>query len=395
MLSNTINQLVKNKKQKMIVVACNVYVSAGRPHYRDLLKGMLIEAQDHCRRLNRNSMPATIGINDNKVVLVHAFCDGPYDRSSFHIAGSPESVVDVASSLATHAVQRLEEELHKHTQAQQQQPKVDISTSTAHPTVGLVDHVSVLPLTATTITAAADGNSSTTSNSKTTTTSATTSNITTDAYPITGWVAHQIGRALDAVGVDVLYYGYATPSQTPLATVRRELTTFFQGPTSYNRHKENNNDDVDDDNHRGQATVGAPEYFTENYNIRLRPMTPKSVARSLTKHLRTREGTGLPFVEALTLPYNNNDDSTHHRYEVACNLLNPEVTSTADIQERLKSWEHAREGWIETSYRVGTTAEMCWKAWREVHTSDGEETHNRSVMERFETYFQQQEQQLQ
>ena len=139
----------------------------------------------------------------------------------------------------------------------------------------------------------------------------------------------------------------------------------------------------------GQATVGAPHRFVENYNIRLRPNVTRRVARTLTESVRERSGRGLPSVEALTLKYG------HDQYEVACNLLDPSVTSVKDIDERVREWkgrqmeqheEHA-SGLVETAYRVGTTTEMCLEALREVLTKEGERAHNKHVMERFYDYF--------
>jgi glutamate formiminotransferase len=203
----------------------------------------------------------------------------------------------------------------------------------------------------------------------------------TTTLTLTGWVAKEIGKSLNEIGADVLYYGYAHPSCTPLATVRRESTQFF---ASKSKNKNGSDDALTEHvtNSLGQVTVGAPEYFTENYNIRLRSSTPKNIAQSLTKHVREKDG-GLLYLEALTLPY------SHNRYEVACNLLNPNVTSTNSIDERIKSWKYFGENWIEASYRVGTTKEMCWNALKVVSTQDGEISYNQRVMKRFEEYIKQ------
>mmetsp|Transcript_16825 Transcript_16825/g.31155 ORF Transcript_16825/g.31155 Transcript_16825/m.31155 type:complete len:338 (+) Transcript_16825:66-1079(+) len=325
---------------KRSAVACNVYVSAGLPQYADVLMRLLLETQDQCCRINSRMRQEK---NHAVIMLVHAFSDGPYDRSSFHIAGTPHLVADVASRLAKNAIQTLEQE--KLTSL------CDMSGGvTAHPTVGLVDHVSVLPLPGTDKHHDQGG-----INQNFGLVASTTSE--------TGKVARQIGDALEVLGVDVLYYGNAHPSQKPLADVRRESTQFFN---TSNTHKQD----------KGKATVGAPEFFTENYNIRLRPGTPKKIAHSLTKHVRERDG-GLRFVEALTLPY------SQERYEVACNLLNTDVTSMRDIEARLKTWEHAAGDWIETSYRVGTTVQMNLDALAGAQTKMGEESYNQLVRERF------------
>jgi glutamate formiminotransferase len=327
------------------IIACNVYVSAGAPHYADLLTNLLANSQEHCRQIKAEARSMGTTPLENEVVsefniaVVHAFADGPYDRSSFHLAGTPFLVTDAASTLVSQAVEAIEK--------QKASEHDSSTTSTPHPRVGLVDHVSILPLYE--INEKADL-----------------------SEPMTGWIAKSIGETMEGMGVDVLYYGYAHPNRTPLATVRREKTTFFQ------TNQSSNNVHLAD---RGQATVGAPEHFTENFNIRLKPGTSKSMAQSLTKHVRERDGTGLPFVEALTLPYGKD------QFEVACNLLNPTKTSTWDILDRVQSWKHADQ--IERSYRVGTTAQMCIQALERTDTQQGEQAYNAQVMEQFQKHLNQ------
>jgi len=134
--------------------------------------------------------------------------------------------------------------------------------------------------------------------------------------------------------------------------------------------------------------VGAPDRFVENYNIRLRRKVSRATARSLTENIRERSGIGLPKVEALTLAYGPN------QYEVACNLLDPSVTSAEDIEQRMRMWENQQEllqdqrylGLVDTSYRVGTTSEMCLNALREVETVANEKAYNQATKKRLEKY---------
>lgn len=346
-------------------MACNVYISAGgHPNHRDMLLRLLGETQELCRRANKDVDNADSKVLDRRVVVVHAFRDGPYDRSSFHLAGSPDMVADVGSSLAVRAVQALIR-LETANAAKDFEQGKDHSLEShqikpvgkRHPTVGLVDHVSVLPL---------DRNSSSSSN---------------DKNEITGSVARTIGESLKSSGADVLYYGDAHPSGKELAAVRRDSTRFFED----NKETTTTNNSI---SHAGQATVGAPHRFVENFNIRLKPGISKTIARTLTESVRERSGRGLPFVEALTLAYGRD------QYEVACNLLDPSVTSSGDIEERMKIWEQEQQrdgghasGLVETAYRVGTTTDMCLTALRDVSTEEGETTHNERVFERFQNDF--------
>ncbi|KAG7348847.1 formiminotransferase [Nitzschia inconspicua] len=339
-------------------VACNVYISAGTPHiYGDTLLHLLETTQEHCREIQFNHDHGQIRSNGEHssnandrtptagaaVAVVHAFCDGPYDRSSFHLAGSPHLVADAVSTLVTRTVECLND-------VQQLTATRDHAETeaafTPHPTVGLIDHVSVLPLQ--------------------------NDNVEDGSYQeVTGEVAKTIGATMQGMGIDVFYYGYAHPDQISLATVRRDKTSFFSQSDKNRTFLQSR---------LGQATVGAPSHFTENFNIRLKSNTPKHIAQSLTRHIRERGGMGLPFVEALTLPYSN------QRYEVACNLLHPTVISAQDIIDRIQSWEYKDGDYIERSYRVGTTAEMCHKALEMTQTTEGEQQHNQHVMERFQGY---------
>jgi hypothetical protein len=363
------------------IVACNVYVSAGKPKHKQLLMDLLEKTQEHCLHLNtKNNSPK------ERVVVVHAFSDGPYDRSSFHLAGTPDLVAIVGSSLAINAVDALmcfetslEEDDFRRIRNEIEQP--------IHPTVGLVDHVSILPLDE-------DINSIDDSDDD---------NNNDDDENITGSVARKIGEALSMKNVDVLYYGRAHPARTPLATVRRESTRFFHSPDEKKDNSGNEIGDLEEKNgiSVGQTTVGATDRFVENYNIRLRPSVSRTVARSLTENIRERSGMGLPLVEALTLAYGSD------QYEVACNLLDPSVTSAEDIEQRMRLWEkqhqkllqnqqqppHEQEqeqkfipGLVDKSYRVGTTSNLCLNALREVDTMEREKAYNKAIKKGLGTY---------
>lgn len=362
------------------IVACNVYVSAGKPKHKELLMDLLEKTQQHCLHLNtKNNSPK------ERVVVVHAFSDGPYDRSSFHLAGTPDLVAIVGSSLATNAVEALmcfetlsEEDDFRRIRNEKEQP--------IHPTVGLVDHVSILPLDED-ININIDGSDDDNNND--------------DDENITGSVARKIGEALSMKNVDVLYYGRAHPAGTPLATVRRESTRFFHSTDEKKDNSGNENIDLEENNDVksvGQTTVGATDRFVENYNIRLRPSVSRTVARSLTENIRERSGIGLPLVEALTLAYGSD------QYEVACNLLDPSVTSAEDIEQRMRLWEKQHQKLLQNqkhppheqdqkyipelvdkSYRVGTTSDLCLNALREVDTMEREKAYNKAIKKGLET----------
>jgi glutamate formiminotransferase len=284
-----------------------------------------------------------------KITVVHAYADGPYDRSSFHLAGNPCAVADVASSLAIHAMDGL-----------LILPKLTGDEVSRHPFVGLVDHVSVMPLPPT----QTDKSSDTSSH---------------------GDAALSIGKRLETSGVQVFYYGDAHPERTPLAVVRREQTNFFR---SGGLQQNQNGTERSTPTEKGVATVGAPATFVENFNIRLTPNCDFKLARSLTSFLRERDG-GLLGVEGLTLPYGN------RRYEMAGNLLRPDVCSEDAVLAKLDEWVvhklkefpfERKSDLIEAAYRVGTTAKQCQEAVAQCNSIEAMRRHDLIVIEQFREY---------
>lgn len=305
---------------------------------------------------------------EHKTVLVHAFADVPYRRSSFHFAGTSRGVAEIVSKLVT--------EVSSCNELQQNYGKINTAQSIhSHPTVGLIDHVAVMPLVRDTT---CDGLLATirTRNNEEESSAAT--------------AAHQIGASLEALDCLVYYYGYADGErQASLAEIRRERTRFFntKGSSSVGGGSSSASEIF---SNSGITCVGCPLEFTENFNVRLSfPLgqkDAKKVAMSLTRKLRERDG-GLAGVEALTLPYHSNDTMGIEMYEVACNLLKPTVGSADAIQELTQNWmdemiSKGRNVTIDKAYRVGTTATQCLKAFSLAENDLVE--HSEGVIRRFE-----------
>lgn len=263
------------------------------------------------------------------------------------MAGAADTVAEVASSIAINSIEGLASLPKQQTDAE----------ASRHPFVGLVDHVSVMPLQP------AAHNSSDESQH--------------------GKAASRIGKRLQEIGVQVFYYGDAHPEGTPLAVVRRERTNFFQSGGLDNDETESLH--ADD---KGVATVGAPAMFVENFNIRLTANCDLKTARSLTKFLRERDG-GLLGVEGLTLPYGNG------RYEMAGNLLRPDVGSSDAVLTKLDEWVEQtlkelpfdqKSDLVEIAYRVGTTSEQCLNGLAQCESPEDIIRHDQQVTEQFRTY---------
>ncbi|CAJ1946658.1 unnamed protein product [Cylindrotheca closterium] len=398
-------------------VACNIYLSAGLPIYRNVLERLLVDAQQQQPKLQHG-------------LVIHAFADTQYDRTSFHLAGSPWAIVSLATSITSNAMQvlaplKLQREQQssdtstsspKRQQQQQQQQQQYLE----HPTVGIVDHISILPIGDTCEKVTRDDwleyyNKSAEHREKNNTSLLPKSDeLLSVSLPTTtvpsGWVAWTIGWNLlhrENMPVDVLYYGHAHPTEKPLAEVRREKTNFFRSPPA----TASSNDDIGNSSSdggndatgqtpkaptmsppippsMGQCTIGAPPHFVENYNLRLTTKCSKTLARSLTRAVREKDG-GLPSVEALTLPYGSQD-----RFEVACNLLNPkDSTSSQDVDVQVaRFWKEQNldpKEYLEVAYRVGTTEQQCLQVLLENCQSREElERHDESVRVRFLACFQ-------
>ena len=301
-----------------------------------------------------------VPIIESSVAVIHAFADASYDRSSFHLAGAANLVAHVGTALATSAlkslrdVNRTREDLHN--------SKKD--KSTAHPNVGLVDHVSIMPLLLPTSGAR----------------SLLVKDATVDEQcqrEASGQAARQVGSAMSNLGCVVYYYGSACPDNMPLAQVRKERTNFFR---SGGLSPSNGDESQSVDFRYGTSCVGSPENFAENFNIRL-SSGGKKAAMSLCRILRERDG-GLKGVEALTLPYQ------HEKFEVACNLLAPDLGSRDAIRLKTNDWARQynldEEASIEAMYGVGTTQDECLNVLR--LTPESINRHDDLVARRFLAY---------
>ena len=392
-------------------VACNVYVSSSQA---TRLMPLLRHAQQEC---SKYCSTASSDFPSSSVVLVHAFGDVVYNRSSFHFAGTALGVSQVASQLAIQALHQLAKTSEEDDDDTTRNTE---SGSSDHPFVGMVDHISVMPLTRLDFVSTA--RLPCTSTEDEITSDSFTAPQTDDARfePSTpsGWAARQIGEAIHQTisnnQLCIHYYGAATPDNRSLAQVRRESTSFFQSGGLDNMKEEGNEERLRTPSTSLPPTeislIGAPPEFVENYNMQCRGSLAS--VRALTRHIRARDG-GLPGVEALTLPYHTKtttgtrqqetDDSKNSQtqemllYEVACNLLQPNVSSAKDIEERALAWIlHRKEQqptastvtW-ERGYRVGTTAGQCCDLLK--HLEDGtidRNEHDQQVEQRMLEYLQ-------
>jgi hypothetical protein len=298
-----------------------------------------------------------------------------------------------------------------------------INSSSKHPLIGLVDHISVMPLTNDNNkewNALSNNNSDDPQKQMQTQTQNQnqTPYIPPDSH---GLCSVYIGDKMlqHNKNIDVFYYGSAHPNHVPLATIRREKTKFFQSggldskstidTTTNTTDNSNNHNHNHETKPKDQCTIGSPTSFVENYNILLSRNVNKKQAMKLTKKIRERDG-GIIGVEGLTLPYSEG------RYEVACNLLHPKEGSSDDILRVLDEWVRDQKDqleeeeeqqqrqqhldvlgdgmnkidyFVDKSYRVGTTAEQCMDVLNRFDQEKGDTKadYDLEVAERFRQYF--------
>jgi hypothetical protein len=367
------------------VVAANVYITAGGDpsRHRPILSALVKQAQEMIRAVSLNQSAAAADdsstgtlISKNEPtstscgILVHAYTDLVYNRSSWHLAGSPHVIATVVPALVTSAIQQLLLVAVHDNEATSTQNDALLSNNgiTPHPTVGLVDHVAIMPLVP-------DYTDDTNAQ-------------LVESQRAASSVAHRIRSTLEQTGpchdvprgepvsFQALPYGIVHPTDhgndeeyIALAEVRRTRTRFFQTiakpqPSAASASLTNRDST---DNHQHVILVGAPRYFVENYNVRLTAQSHRTDAQRLCRLLRQSSGCGLPYVEALVLPYGP------FCTEVACNLLRPTVTSSADIDAVVAAAAaahvHHPEMVVERAYRVGTTARQCLDALHKVSSS--------------------------
>ncbi len=311
------------------------------------------------------------------VGIIHAYADVPYDRTSFHIAGRADCVTDVAASLVCSAVNDIEFDPSGY----------DVDRS-RHPFVGLVDHVSVMPLVYPT----------------------KNSNSTKDMGLIScdaaANVAREIGRQISHTNlVNVHYYGEACPHNTPLSKVRRDRTSFFASGGAIDRERiglHQRGQKIVTNARKGDTTIGTPIGFVENFNIRLTSNVNFNQAKSLSQFVRGRNittmGYGVAGVEALTLPYVRDLSDGGTVYEVACNLTTPKAGGVVEVIDQLKKWIEREttklssetnvdfsklnyDYFVEDAYRVGTTEVQCLRVLLNASESDAS---MRDILEKYE-----------
>jgi glutamate formiminotransferase len=375
-ISSGLIECIKDRKR---LIGCNIYITAGGDdQHIPLLKDLAQRAQNlfeekssknYVQNLPRKSLEQIteeemerslieddISERYDLGALVHAYTDPVYNRTSLHLAGTAEIILEVSIDLIQHVVielRKLEET---------SDPSV---YEFAHPHVGLVDHVAVVPLITGEESRILDPNTT----------------FTPHFVPTHGAdVARKIGKAMrDTLNIHVFFYGLAHKNKISLVKVRKRRTNFFK-----TNGKCTTGSMEPDIATTESCTVGAPEEFVENYNVRLKDTCSKKTAQYLSRLVREKDG-GLDGVEALAFPYSNN------QWEVACNILRPYAggANVEQLKDAFRDW-NVKKDIMEKGYRVGTTQEQSIKVLEHVSRSaNNRKLHDDYVMKNFHTYFEQ------
>jgi glutamate formiminotransferase len=370
--------LIDSIKDRKRLIGCNIYVTTGGDEQHIPLLNDLVQRtqknfeEKSSKKYVRNLSPKSLDeiteiemetslIEDDESerydlgVLVHVYTDPVYNRTSFHLAGTAEIILDVAIDLIQQSVielRKLQDSLD---------PSIHVL---AHPHIGLVDHVAVVPLITGEEARILDAN-----------TMFVPHFILTHAAN----VARKIGKAMrDTLNIHIFFYGLAQPKKISLFKVRQRRTNFFKTNGKITTGSMEPNIPTTE-----SCTVGAPDEFVENYNVRLKDTCSKKTAQYLSRLVREKDG-GLEGVEALAFAYSNN------RWEVACNILRPYAggANVEQLKEVFRDW-NVKKDIMEKGYRVGTTQEQSIKVIEYVSRSaTHRQTHDENVMKNFQTYFQ-------
>jgi hypothetical protein len=434
----------KQHPQKLLpihkLIAGNIYISTGGKSYESstFLRKLLHAVQEECATIRRNHQDLQQEEHERTtIVLAHAFADPCYDRSSLHLAGTSGAVAQVSSLIARLALHYKSEETNNATNSYY--GTTSSTQKTAHPYVGFVDHIALMPLLLPL-------------NNDAVSLFLNNTNHRIDAqqqHHSCSQAAKSVGEYLtNVMGCVVHYYGSASIDHAPLSKVRRERTTFFQsGSLESSSVSSSPNSSSTSDTNKNRpivVCVGSPFNFVENFNVRLSASTVvakdagiemtssdaftnaavggKRAAMSLCRTLRERDG-GLEGVEALTLPYHDSTSTTtaattdHNTttinsrcsstssssssWEVACNLLSPYNSTGVSRKEEIR---HKTMEWllhyntnnphmairIDKMYSVGTTQEQCFHCLRIVLMEEEAaiRTHDEAVLRHFLTCFQ-------
>jgi len=382
--ADAMNTLLASGKGSLL--ACNIYVSAGRIKHSKILTSLIHKCQDECRSLTSTDHKKGV------VGLVHAYADEAYDRSSFHLAGTADLVAEVASNLAVTALTNL-----KNFEVDTINSE-DNDKKTTHPFVGFVDHVSVMPLL---IPHMPDSHAGFKDSNMVFKLNEKEMQVQREEASN---VSKAIGSSMADLGCVVYSYGSACKENTPLAIVRREKTRFFRSGGLDKDSPPVESSGTSSGSPYGIACVGSPDNFTENFNIRLiagSEQETKLAAISLARRIRERDG-GIVGVEALSLPYYGGT------FEVACNLLQPREGSRDSIRKEIESWlysynkvikahhDHALKSpivSIDDAYGVGTTQLQCLEVLQKYFQIEPSNSfgalysHDKKILEQFDEYF--------
>lgn len=361
------------------LIGCNIYITAGgSDRHVPILTDLVQRAQNLFQEKSSNQSVPTLprksllDISEEEMerslierdkddrydlgILVHAYTDKVYNRTSLHLAGTPEIILDVASEL----IQQIVMELRAIVVDESEDDR--IGSTTEHPHVGLVDHVAVVPLVT--------GMESQILDPYTTFTPLFVKTHGAD-------VARKLGKFVcDSLNIHVFYYGLAHKKNVPLVKVRKRRTNFFKS----NGRIVTGSMEPDQPTMES-CTIGAPEEFVENYNVRMKAKCTKKTAHYLARLVREKDG-GLAGIEAMAFPYSKD------RWEVACNLMRPYAggANVEALKDEFRKWNSGRN-LMEKGYRVGTTQEQSIKVLENISRSaKSRKVHDEKVMTKFQEY---------
>jgi hypothetical protein len=354
---------LEHRKQ---LVACNIKLNAGGDEsHTPVLSKLILLAQDLFSKREPKPLPHPLPVADFEQTgeyktldftcvgaLADAHIDPDSNRSSLHLVGPVESVVEIANELILEAVTEFRKrkrgcKLHPEASSQKSLSKV----------IDIIDHLTFLPMV--------PGTNGHICSNKT---------IYSPTWVPTyaSWGARQVGNFLkETANIHVFYYQFAQRRNLPLSTVVEKRLMHYRGTKLLPE----------------AVYVGAYKDFIEDYHIILSSECGKRRAFNLAEVLNNTKY-GLIDVEATVEQYDK------ALWEVHCRLLRPHIcgSNIREVEFAAHKWrnlqpekEDQKKGWIVKCYRVGSTYDQCLKLLEDICVSEEKrKEHDASVMQSFQ-----------
>jgi hypothetical protein len=357
-----ISDFLEQRKQ---LVACNIKMNVGGDEgHAPVLAELIVMAQEFFAKREPKTLPHPLPADDFEQTgiyktidftcvgaLVDVHMDPDSNRSSLHLAGPVEHLVEITNELILSAVT----EFRKRKRGCKLNPEAKTQKALSK-VIDIIDNVTFLPLVPGT-------NGDICARRK------IYSPTWVPTYP--SWGARQVGNFMkETAGIHVFFHHIAHRRNLSLSNIAEQRIAHFRGNTTL----------------REAAYVGAYKDFVEDFHIILSSSCNRRRVLNLAEVLNSY-GYGLSGIEATVEQYNKD------LWDVHCRLLRPHITgsSSGEVELAAQRWKNLqpvsvdqKSDWILKFIRVGANYNQCLKILEDISLSDEKrEEHDASVMQSF------------